>query len=129
MNDIKIIDFENQNFAKRCSLFPSQLSCFSFSSQLGTEKEHLLKFWNVEYNQTIHHFLKITVYLIIACMFNQFRNNYSHYLLRKLRDDQKRCSSNSTNLQARNDFLKVSKSAGIWWGTPFLGNSSWGALH
>ena len=26
------------------------------------------------------------------------------------------------------NFLKISKPAGIWWGTPFLGNSSWGAL-
>ena len=39
----KIIVFEHYNFAKRCSFFPSQLGCFSFSSQLGTEKEHLLR--------------------------------------------------------------------------------------
>ena len=33
---------------------------------------------------------------------------------------QKKCSSNCTNLQARNDFLNISKPAKIWWGTPFL---------
>ena len=26
-------------------------------------------------------------------------------------------------------FLKISKPAGIWWGTPFVRKSSWGALH
>ena len=49
--------------------------------------------------------------------------------MRKLRYYVKRCSPNCTNLQARRHFLKISKPAGNWWGTPFLGNSSWGALH
>ena len=42
---------------------------------------------------------------------------------------KKRCSSNCSNLQASMNFLKISKPAGNWWGTPVLGNSSWGALH
>ena len=43
MKNNKIMVFEYLDFAKRCSFFPSQLGCFSFSSQLGTEKEHLLR--------------------------------------------------------------------------------------
>ena len=27
------------------------------------------------------------------------------------------------------NFLKMSKPAGLWWGTPFSGNNTWGALH
>ena len=32
-------------------------------------------------------------------------------------------------LQARKDFLKISKPAEIWWGTPFVRNNSWGTLQ
>ena len=33
------------------------------------------------------------------------------------------------NLQAKPKFLKISKPAGICWGTPFVRNSSWGTLQ
>ena len=42
-NNNKILFFVHILFTKRCSFSPSQLSCSSFSSQLGAEKEHLLQ--------------------------------------------------------------------------------------
>ena len=37
----------------------------------------------------------------------------------------KRRSSNCSNLQAGRYMLNISKPAGLWWRTPFVGNSSW----
>ena len=39
----------------------------------------------------------------------------------KIKNYQKKCSSFSSNLQARMNFLKIYKPAGNWWGTTFWG--------
>ena len=62
----------------------------------------------------------ITIYFQLIILIN-------YYKIRKF--IKKRCSSNCKNLQARKNFLKISKPAEIWWGTPFMRNSSWGTLH
>ena len=42
-NNKKLVNFEHSNFEKKgVHFFLSQLGCFNFSGQLGTEKEHLL---------------------------------------------------------------------------------------
>ena len=43
MDDNKIMVYDHQHFAKERSFCPSQLGSFSSSSQLGSEKEHLLR--------------------------------------------------------------------------------------
>ena len=100
-----------------------------FLASLEQKRNTFCESWNFEYNQNTYHILQLTAYYTIASKFNRFRNNYYLDLLWKLRNYQKMCSSNCSNLQARMNFLKNSKPAGNWWGTPFLGNSSWGALH
>ena len=76
----KIHFFGHNCFAKRCSFFPSQLSCFPFLASLEQKRNTFCENWNVAFYQITYHILQITVYWTIASKFNQFQNNNSHFL-------------------------------------------------
>ena len=72
----------------------------------------------------MHHIWHIIVYWVIEAKFNQFRNIYSYVIfLKKNEIMKKRCSSNGSNLQARMNFLQISKPAGNWWEHLFWGTA------
>ena len=71
MNDNETIVFENQSFAKSCSLFPSQLGCSYLSSQFGTEKEHRLQ---------KNEMLDITKLPIISCKYQFIRQLLEYFI-------------------------------------------------
>ena len=80
--------------------FQASWAVSPFLASLEQKRNTFCEHWNVKYN----------------------------YIVWKLRNCQKICSSNCSNLKARMNFLKISKPVENWWGTPFWGNSSWGAL-
>ena len=71
-------------------------------------------------NQLHSHFLQIQFYQTIASILNFEIKNYYQYILQKLNNYQN-CvlQTAQIKLQARKDFLIISKPAEIWWGKHF----------
>ena len=87
-----VFEYQILKFAQMWSLFASKMGCFSFSSQLGTGKEHLLQISKCLIN------FEIT----LSTKLNEYIKKYQKCVLQTVQISK-----------LESFFLKISKTAGI----------------
>ena len=82
--------FEHKHSAKRCCFLQASWAVPPFLASLEQKRNAFCESWNAECNRITYQILQITVNYPVASRFYPFRNIYSHYLLGKLRNYQKK---------------------------------------